>query len=87
MMPLARKRRKMSKAEAQAKVYAELDRLHPPQKADIVLSDEEVQNRTLSGPKDDGQLHRSLTGRTVSLPAQTPSFTPRRRRVIMDVPG
>jgi len=31
----------MSKADAQAKVYAELDRLHPPQKADIVLSDED----------------------------------------------
>ena len=36
MMPLARKRRKMSKADAQAWVYAELDRLHPPQKADSV---------------------------------------------------
>jgi hypothetical protein len=56
MMPLARKRRKMSKIDAQAWVYAELDRLHPPQKADIVLSDEDVQNRTLSGPKDDGQF-------------------------------
>jgi hypothetical protein len=47
MMKLARKQG-MSKTDAQAWVYSELDRMYPPltirQKADIVLSDSEVQN-------------------------------------------
>jgi hypothetical protein len=46
MMPLARKRRKMSKIDAQAWVYAELDRMYPPltirQKADIVRAQRPV---------------------------------------------
>jgi hypothetical protein len=57
MMPLARKRRKMTKTEAQLWVYGELDRLYPPpapvNKADSVLfvdSGKGVRN------SDDGQI-------------------------------
>jgi len=93
MMRTVRKQQKMSKTDAQAWVYAELDRLYPPpDPSSDILSDEQ---NPQPPPRDDGQIRglSDLPGGWPELPANASLLVEvawvqaNRLRVVAEHPG